>query len=110
MGTHSPLAHPIYAHSVERRGLEERGELGDGRRKRLEFEEREGGIGGERGWAERRWGNWRREEGMGEERGGNWRIERRGAEQRARKYVRERKKGMIRSMHAFYNILVVSIG
>ena len=47
---------------------------------------------------------------MGEERGGNWRIERRGVEQRAGKYVRERKKGMIRSMHAFYNILVVSIG
>ena len=33
-----------------------------------------------------------------------------GAEQRAGKYVRERKKRMIRSMHAFYNKLVVSIG
>ena len=67
---------------------------------------REGEIGGERGWAERRWGNWRREEGMGEERGGIGGERSRGPE----KYVRERKKGMIRLMHAFYNKLVVSIG
>ena len=37
-------------------------------------------------------------------------LEERGGEQRARKYVHEKKKGMIRSMHSFYNILVVSIG
>ena len=51
---------------------------------------------------------------MGEERGGNWRIKRREEEKRlgaeGGRYVCERKKGMIRSMHAFYNTLVVSIG
>ena len=58
-------------------------------------------------------GNWRREKGMGGERGGNWRIEReerRAGEVGSRgKYIRERKKGKI-DVHAFYNILVVSIG
>ena len=34
------------------------------RRERVELEEREDGIGGER-----RWGNWRREEGVGGEEG-----------------------------------------
>ena len=42
-----------------------------------------------------------------EERGGDGR---RDWEQRAGKYVRERKKGMIESLHVFYNLHVVSIG